>query len=257
MSSPELPSQATLSSGPRNDSPATAGQVFPTPISDLPSPVVGVVDYGSGNLRSVCKALEAAGAEVSLVTSAAMLDPLAAVVVPGVGAFGDCARNLRETGLWDPLKDWLRAGRPYLGICLGYQLLFESSEESPGVEGLGILPGKVVRFPAGTLKVPHMGWNTLDNARGPLYMGLETAPSFYFVHSFYPVPADPGIVSATCAYGENFAASVSAGSLHATQYHPEKSQAAGLALLKNFLTSIPIENRQSTIENPHASPARH
>lgn len=206
----------------------------------MPSPKrVGVVDYGSGNLRSVCKALEAAGASVPLIHSAAQLSTLDAVVVPGVGSFGDCARNLRETGLWDPLKEWLRAERPYLGICLGYQLLFESSEESPGVEGLGVLAGRVVRFPSGPLKVPHMGWNTLENARGPLYAGLAESPAFYFVHSFYPAPADPAVVSATCAYGENFAASVSAGSLHATQFHPEKSQASGLALLHNFLTSLP------------------
>ncbi len=216
--------------------PSPAG--LPSPISDLRPPRVGVVDYGSGNLRSVCKALEAAGARVPLVTSTDQLEWLDALVVPGVGSFGDCARNLRKTGLWDPLKDWLHAGRPYLGICLGYQLLFEASEESPGVEGLGVIPGQVVRFPSGHLKVPHMGWNTLDDARGPLYEGLTEAPSFYFVHSFYPVPADPAAVSATCAYGENFAASISSGSLHATQFHPEKSQATGLGLLRNFLATL-------------------
>jgi glutamine amidotransferase len=196
------------------------------------------VDYGSGNLRSVSKALEAAGATVPLISAAAELETLDAVVVPGVGSFGDCARNLRSTGLWEPLKAWIQAGRPYLGICLGYQLLFESSEESPGVEGLGVLPGRVVRFPAGALKVPHMGWNTLENPRGPLYAGLGEAPSFYFVHSFYPVPADPAAVSATCAYGEHFAASVSTGAVHATQFHPEKSQSTGLGLLRNFLASL-------------------
>lgn len=220
-----------------------------------PMLTVGVVDYGSGNLRSVCKALEAAGAPVSLITSTSQLATIDAVVVPGVGSFGDCARNLQETGLWEPLKDWLKAGRPYLGICLGYQLLFESSEESPGVEGLGVLPGKVVRFPSGDLKVPHMGWNTLENTRGPLYQNLPEALSFYFVHSFYPVPADSSVISATCAYGENFAASISSGPIHATQFHPEKSQAAGLALLGNFLSSI--ENQKSSIENSDASPSCH
>lgn len=201
---------------------------------------VGVVDYGSGNLRSVSKALEAAGALVELVTDSARFETLDAVVVPGVGSFGDCADNLRSSGMWDPLTEWLRAGRPYLGICLGYQLLFETSEESPGVRGLGILPGQVVRFPSGNgRKVPHMGWNTLEETRGPLYDGLPGAPSFYFVHSYYPVPADPAAVSATCTYGEPFAASIRAGSLHAVQFHPEKSQSAGLALLKNFLTTLP------------------
>lgn len=212
--------------------------VSPFAISDLPSPKVGLVDYGSGNLRSVGKALEAAGATVPFVRSVGELADLDAVVVPGVGSFGDCAGNLRSTGLWEPLKEWILAGRPYLGICLGYQLLFESSEESPGVEGLGVLPGHVVRFPSGALKVPHMGWNTLENAKGPLYGGLGDSPSLYFVHSFYPEPADPAVISASCAYGEHFAASVSTGALHAVQFHPEKSQAVGLSLLRNFLASL-------------------
>jgi len=219
------------------DSPSPISNI-PSATSDLRSPKVGLVDYGSGNLRSVGKALEAAGATVPLIRTAEELETLDAVVVPGVGSFGDCARNLRSTGLWEPLKAWVHAGRPYLGICLGYQLLFESSEESPGVEGLGVLPGRVVRFPAGALKVPHMGWNTLENARGPLYQGLGEAPSFYFVHSFYPVPADSAAISASCTYGGTFAASVSTGALHATQFHPEKSQATGLALLRNFLASL-------------------
>ncbi len=199
---------------------------------------IGVVDYGSGNLRSVCKALEAVGASVSLVTTAAQLDTLEAVVVPGVGAFGDCAQNLRKSGLWEPLTEWLQAERPYLGICLGYQLLFESSEESPGHKGLGILPGRVVRFAGSGLKIPHIGWNTLLGARGPIYRTLPASPYFYFVHSYFPVPADDLLVSARCEYGGTFAASVSRGSLHATQFHPEKSQSAGLALLKNFLETL-------------------
>lgn len=199
---------------------------------------IGVVDYGSGNLRSVCKALEAVGASVAHVTNATQLDTLDAVVVPGVGAFGDCAQNLRASGLWEPLTEWLRAGRPYLGICLGYQLLFESSEESPGHKGLGILPGRVVRFAGSGLKIPHIGWNTLLAARGPIYNTLPASPYFYFVHSYFPVPADDRLVSARCEYGGTFAASVSYGSLHATQFHPEKSQSAGLTLLKNFLETL-------------------
>lgn len=199
---------------------------------------IGVVDYGSGNLRSVCKALEASGAAASLVAGASQLANLDAVVVPGVGSFGDCAANLRATGLWGPLQDWIRSDRPYLGICLGYQLLFESSEESPGVEGLGVLPGTVVRFSNTRLKVPHMGWNSLSAMRGPLFQGLPEDTSFYFVHSYFPVPADPSLAASLCDYGGTFAASVSRGALHATQFHPEKSQAAGLAVLRNFLTSL-------------------
>ncbi len=212
---------------------------LPSPTSDIPRPRVGVVDYGSGNLRSVCKALEAAGASVTLVTGPSGLDRHDAVLVPGVGAFGDCARNLRRTGLWDPLRTWIHDGRPYLGICLGYQLLFESSEESPDEPGLGVLAGHVTRFPGNGLKVPHMGWNTLQNLRGPLFTDLGEDPSFYFVHSFFPAPADPSLVSASCDYGQPFAASVSSGTLHATQFHPEKSQSAGLTLLRNFLKTLP------------------
>ncbi len=221
---------------------------------------VGVVDYGSGNLRSVSKALEAAGARTGLISKPAELEAVDAVVVPGVGAFGDCASNLRATGLWDPLKEWIGVGRPYLGICLGYQLLFESSEESPGVAGLGVIPGRVVRFSGDGLnpdqaiphaeaqspqektvcglKVPHMGWNTLTGLRGPLYRGLPEGVSVYFVHSFYPVPEEASLVSATCEYGVRFAAGISRGALHATQFHPEKSQAAGLAILRNFLSTL-------------------
>jgi glutamine amidotransferase len=226
---------------------------------------LGVIDYGSGNLRSVSKALDAVGARTRFVSTPAALDEIDAIVVPGVGAFGDCARHLRATGLWEPLREWISADRPYLGICLGYQLLFESSEETPGVEGLGVLPGVVRRFPAGNpqnpagaLKVPHMGWNTLD-VRKPedrLYAAaLPAAPSVYFVHSFFPVPADPSIVSATCDYGGDFAASVSRGALSAVQFHPEKSQRNGLAILRNFVTAI--QNPKPKIQNPDAPVSCH
>jgi len=209
--------------------------------TQAPTPTLALVDYGSGNLRSVQKALEACGARVGTIASPAGLDAADAVVVPGVGSFGDCARNLRATGLWEPLREWIRAGRPYLGICLGYQLLFESSEESPGVEGLGVLDGVVRRFAKSSLKVPHMGWNTLEIRKRDdrLYRSLSGPVSVYFVHSFYPAPADPSVVSATCEYGGRFAASISTGALSATQFHPEKSQRAGLAILRNFLASLP------------------
>ena len=199
---------------------------------------LGVIDYGSGNLRSVCKALEAAGSTPTLVTEPSGLAALDAIVVPGVGAFAHCAENLRATGLWNPVREWALSGRPYLGICLGYQLLFESSEESPGVEGLGVLKGRVVRFPDAALKVPHMGWNTLSKTSGPLYKGLSGDVSMYFVHSYYPAPADSSVVSAWSDYGLSFAAGVSSGALHAVQFHPEKSQSAGLALLRNFLSTL-------------------
>jgi glutamine amidotransferase len=202
------------------------------------SPVLGVIDYGSGNLRSVCKALEASGGSPRLISSASEIPALDAMVVPGVGAFAHCAENLRATGLWEPVRDWASSGKPYLGICLGYQLLFESSEESPGVEGLGVLRGQVVRFAAGDLKVPHMGWNSLKDARGPLYSEFPSGASLYFVHSYHPVPGDEEIISARCDYGVTFAASVTRGALHAVQFHPEKSQAAGLALLRNFLSTL-------------------
>lgn len=177
-------------------------------------------------------------------------------MVPGVGAFGDCARNLRATGLWEPLREWIAADRPYLGICLGYQLLFESSEETPGVEGLGALAGTVRRFPSAGLKVPHIGWNSL-RLREPvdrLYAGLPADPSVYFVHSFHPVPADDSIVSATCEYGAPFAASVTRGNLSAAQFHPEKSQRNGLAILRNFVQSLsPAPIRESKSDAVAAS----
>jgi len=200
---------------------------------------LGVIDYGSGNLRSVCKAIEAAGATAPLITAASGLDNLDGIVVPGQGAFHQCAANLRASGLWDPVREWTLAGRPYLGICLGYQLLFESSEESPGVSGLGVLKGRVVRFPrGGALKVPHMGWNALKDVAGPLYGNFLSEVSMYFVHSFYPAPEDANVVSAWCDYGLRFAASVSFGAVHATQFHPEKSQSAGLSLLRHFISTL-------------------
>jgi len=204
-------------------------------------PVLGLVDYGSGNLRSVQRALEHAGGDCILVRKPADAADCTALVVPGVGSFGDCARQLREAGLWDFLREWIAAERPYLGICLGYQLLFESSEESPGVEGLGALRGKVVHFPKDSgLKIPHMGWNQLHiNAPSDRLMtGFSQIPDFYFVHSYYPVPEDPSVITSTCHYGVEFAASVTKGKLSAVQFHPEKSQSLGLTMLRNFITSL-------------------
>ncbi|MEO6054406.1 MAG: imidazole glycerol phosphate synthase subunit HisH [Chthoniobacterales bacterium] len=202
--------------------------------------MIGVVDYGSGNLRSVCKALEAVEAKVSLVNGPDALSSVQALVVPGVGAFGDCARNLQKCGMWDAIKSWLKDGKPYLGICLGYQLLFESSEEEEGVSGLGHFKGSVKRFKDTGLKIPHMGWNTLkiEKSEGGLYREIPDQSPVYFVHSYYPVPEDSSIVTARTVYGDDFAASVASGNVHAVQYHPEKSQALGLAILRNFVSQI-------------------
>jgi len=205
------------------------------------SPILGLVDYGSGNLRSVQRAIEHAGGTCLLVHTPAEAEQCAALVVPGVGSFGDCARQLREAGLWDVIKDWLAADRPYLGICLGYQLLFDSSEESPGAAGLGALAGKVVHFPRESgLKIPHMGWNQLHltTPSDRLMKDLGQNPDFYFVHSYYPVPEDPSVITSTCDYGLEFAASVTRGNLSAVQFHPEKSQELGLVMLKNFINSL-------------------
>ena len=209
--------------------------------TDSPFPLLGLVDYGSGNLRSVHRAIEESGGSCVSVRTPADAKSCTALVVPGVGSFGDCARQLREAGLWEFLREWLAADRPYLGICLGYQLLFESSEESPGVEGLAVLEGRVVHFErGGELKIPHMGWNQLHirNTSDPLMQGLGENPEFYFVHSYYPVPEEPKNITATCHYGVEFAASVTRGNLHAVQFHPEKSQLLGLTMLRNFINSL-------------------
>lgn len=201
--------------------------------------MIALIDYGSGNLRSVSKALEREGADVRLVDSPAGLAEADAVVLPGVGAFGDCVRNLKERGLWEPIGAWLESGKPFLGICLGYQLLFDSSEETPGVKGFGFFPGKVKRFNDAGLKIPHMGWNTLDRNNHHLWQGLPTNPYVFYVHSYFPVPDDDSIVTSRTTYGETFAASVARGNVAAMQFHPEKSQETGLAILKNFIRSIP------------------
>lgn len=208
---------------------------------DVRPPAIGLVDYGSGNLRSVERALEHEGAAVVHVRRPSDAEGCSALVVPGVGSFGDCAAQLRGAGLWDFIGDWLAADRPYLGICLGYQLLFDSSEESPGVAGFGALSGRVVHFPKESgMKIPHMGWNQLHiaNPGDRLLRGLGANPDFYFVHSYYPVPEDGGSVTSTCGYGVEFASSVTRGNLSAVQFHPEKSQTLGLAMLRNFIDSL-------------------
>ena len=202
-------------------------------------PVIAVIDNGICNLRSVTKALEAVSAHPQVVRTPSELDAAeaAGLVLPGVGALRDCVASLRATGLAERVRAWIEADRPFLGVCLGMQALFERSEEG-GVSGLGIFPGEVRRFrlPA-PFKVPHMGWNTVTfrQTESPLRAGLAgSGESFYFVHSYHCVPAAPSLVLAECDYGGPFAAAIGRGQCFATQFHPEKSQAKGLAIYRNF-----------------------
>lgn len=203
-------------------------------------PRVAVIDYGSGNLRSVERALQKAGAEPVPCADAPSVAACDAIVLPGVGSFGDCARSLDERGLTPLLRDWLAQDRPYLGICLGYQILFESSEESPGMRGLAHWPGHVVRFAAAPgRKIPHMGWNNLAwGAPDTLFANLTDPAYVFFVHSFYPVTTDDSLVTAWCEYGVRFAAAAARGRVHGVQFHPEKSQAVGLRILENFVRGL-------------------
>ncbi len=204
--------------------------------------MIALIDYGSGNIRSVINALRHERADVELISDPARLAEADAVVLPGVGAFGDCVRGLQTRGLWEPLEAWLAADKPFLGICVGYQMLFESSEESPGVRGFGFFGGRVKRFTAAGLKVPQIGWNQLEltQPNHPLWRGLPARPHVYFVHSYFPEPADESIVTSRTTYGETFAASAARGRVAAVQFHPEKSQAVGLGILRNFIASMPV-----------------
>lgn len=203
--------------------------------------ITGVIDYGAGNLHSVCNALKLLGIENQLIAHPDDLTKVDALIFPGVGAFGDCVSHLHKQQLIEPVRDWVQSNRPFLGICLGYQALFESSEESPETPGLAALKGKVVRFvDDGSLKIPHMGWNTAElvDATDPLWAELPTEPYFYFVHSYYPQPTDAAIVGTWTDYGTRFASSIRFGNIAATQFHPEKSQSAGLKLVENFVERI-------------------
>jgi glutamine amidotransferase len=197
--------------------------------------MVALVDYGSGNVRSVFNALKSLGAEVQLTADPARIRAADRVVLPGVGAFGDCVRGLKERGLWVLMHECLGSGRPFLGICVGYQMLFDESEENPGVGGLGFFPGKVRRFTSPGLKVPQIGWNALELTPHPLWADLPERPHVYYVHSYYCDPVDAGDVIARTEYGVNFAAAAARGPVAGVQFHPEKSQAVGLGILKNFL----------------------
>lgn len=196
--------------------------------------MIAIVDYGVGNLRSVQKALERVGAEAVVTSAPEVLDAALGVILPGVGAFGDAMSNLQSRKLLPPVLRQVEQRKPLLGICLGMQLLFEESEEMGRHPGLGLLPGRVVRFPEGELKVPHIGWNQLRHAKGPLLEGIVPGAYAYFVHSYYAVPQEPGDVLARTDYGVEFASVVGRDRVWGAQFHPEKSQEVGLRLLQNF-----------------------
>lgn len=197
--------------------------------------MIAIIDYGAGNLLSVEKALRYLGCECAVTAKAAELGAADMAILPGVGAFGDAMCQLRERRLEQPIREFIASGRPFLGICLGLQILFESSEESPGVRGLGILKGKICRLPDDLgVKVPHMGWNSLQIKKpGGLFAGIGPEPYVYFVHSYY-LRAEEDIVTASARYGVELHAAVQKGKLFACQFHPEKSGELGLALLRNF-----------------------
>ena len=202
-------------------------------------PLVAVVDYGIGNLHSAQKSLERQGADARLTSDRGLIAEAAGVVLPGVGAFGACMDALRTTGLEEQTLAAVASGRPFLGICVGSQMLFADSEESPGVRGLGVLAGTVRWLPP-TVKRPQIQWNQLagiDPAE-PMFAGLGPHPWFYFVHSLHGVPTDPGVVAATCDYGGPVNAAFRQGNVFAAQFHPEKSAAAGLGLMANFVRGL-------------------
>jgi imidazole glycerol-phosphate synthase subunit HisH len=198
--------------------------------------MIAIIDYGMGNLRSIHKAFEHVGHRACVTRSPAAIADASHVVLPGVGAFPDCMRNLDRFGLIEPIHRTIRSGKPFLGICLGLQLLFTEGEEFGPHPGLAILKGRVVRFPDGAgLKIPHMGWNQVKQLKPlALFGGIAKGAYFYFVHSYYVVPEDRALAATTTSYGLEFVSSIQQENLFACQFHPEKSQAAGLSMLRTF-----------------------
>jgi glutamine amidotransferase len=198
--------------------------------------MIAIIDYGMGNLRSVQKALERVGHAATITDDPALLVDASKLILPGVGAFRDAIGALRERKLVGPIRAAIARGKPFLGVCLGLQLLFDSSNEDGEHEGLGAVPGKVVRFELPTgFKVPHMGWNQVNvRRRAPVFPGIENGEYFYFVHSYYVVPRDQSVIALETDYGRPFCSAIAVGNLYGVQFHPEKSQQAGLRLLKNF-----------------------
>ena len=199
--------------------------------------MIAMIDYDAGNVKSVEKALLYLGQDVVVTADKETILNADKVILPGVGAFADAMENLRDTGLDEVIKEVVRRRIPFLGICLGLQVLFESSEEAPGVRGLGILKGKVLRIPEGEgIKIPHMGWNSISlSGSGILFKGIEDQSYVYFVHSYYLQAEDESIVTASAEYGTTIHASVESGNVFACQFHPEKSSDTGLMILKNFV----------------------
>ena len=205
--------------------------------------MIAVIDYGMGNLRSVQKALEFVGAKAVVTHDPALILNADSVVLPGVGSFKDCMANLKKLKLIDPIRKFIDSGKPFLGICLGLQVLFEESEEYGPVLGLGILPGKVVKFSNRSsninngpkIKIPHMGWNEIEvKKRDPLFDAVDVGLYFYFVHSYYVVPKDQSMVATVTHYGVEFVSGIQYKNIYAFQFHPEKSQTMGLSLLERF-----------------------
>lgn len=199
--------------------------------------MIGIIDYGMGNLGSVMNAMRFLELDAKIVARKNGLEDCRAVILPGVGAFADCMEHLVAHDFANAISDWTLAGKPLMGICLGLQTLFESSEESPGVDGLGLFRGTVKRFsPASALKVPQIGWNRINEVQPgcPMFTGIENGSFFYLVHSYYVCPEDRSIVAGTTDYGIDYCSCIWKENIFATQFHPEKSQAAGLRMLRNF-----------------------
>ncbi|MGA1194450.1 MAG: imidazole glycerol phosphate synthase subunit HisH [Kiritimatiellia bacterium] len=198
---------------------------------------LGIIDYGMGNLGSVSNACSFLELPARIITAPEAMAQCQAIILPGVGAFGDCMAHLEDHGFVEPIKTWIAADHPFLGICLGLQALFESSEESPGIAGLGVLAGSVKKFRIDpSLKVPQIGWNRVAfrQPEHPFFKGVSSGTHFYFVHSYYVDARDEELVAGVTGYGLDYTSAVARGNLVAVQFHPEKSQQAGLALLKNF-----------------------
>ena len=203
--------------------------------------MIALLDYGAGNVRSVHKALIAAGGEVQLVSTPDKMMLADAVVLPGVGAFDDCINAMQRQELLEATREFIASGKPFLGVCVGYQALFEKSDEFNSCSpGMGVFQGKVVRFDDAKLKIPQIGWNQVNIQKPdcPIFRGINSGSYFYFVHSYFPEPSDPSIVASRTTYGVEFSSAVWKDNVFATQFHPEKSQKAGAKLLVNFVNLL-------------------